>query len=82
MISNILFAANMAIEQEVIGAAITIAFLTLYLHSSDVLYTNTARSIEAEQRLALTETLTSEVGLLQNFRAYKKWIPLPSYFER
>jgi len=39
------------------------------------MYTNTARSIEAEQRLC-SEALTSEVGFLQNFRAYKKWIPL------
>jgi len=30
---------------------------------------------EAEQRLC-SEALTSEVGLLQHFRAYKKWIPL------
>jgi len=39
------------------------------------MHTNTARSTEAEQRLC-SEALTSEVGLLQNFRAYKKWIPL------
>jgi len=39
------------------------------------MYTNTARSTEAEQRLCY-EALPSEVGLLQNFRAYKKWIPL------
>jgi len=38
------------------------------------MYTNAARSTEAEQRLCF-EALTSEVGLLQNFRAYKKWIP-------
>jgi len=31
-----LFAANIADEQEVIVAAITIALLMLYLHSSDV----------------------------------------------
>jgi len=37
--------------------------------------TNTARSTEAEQRLCF-EALTSEVGLLQNYRAYKKWILL------
>ena len=43
------------------------------------LYTNTARSTEAQQRLC-SEALTSEVGLLQNFRAYKKWIPLSSNF--
>jgi len=39
------------------------------------MYTNTARSTEAEQRLC-SEAPTSEVGLLQIFRAYKKWIPL------
>jgi len=33
-----------------------------------LMYTNTACSIEAEQRLC-SEALTSEVGLLQNFRA-------------
>jgi len=37
--------------------------------------TNTACSTEAEKRLC-SEALTSEVGLLQNIRAYKKWIPL------
>jgi len=37
--------------------------------------TNTARSTEAEQRLC-SEALISEVGLPQNFCAYKKWIPL------
>jgi len=37
--------------------------------------TNTACSTEAKQR-PCSEALTSEVGLLQNFRAYKKWIPL------
>jgi len=31
-----LFATNIADEQEVIGAAITIALLILYLHASDV----------------------------------------------
>ena len=28
----------------------------------------------------LTEALTSEIGLLQNFRAYRKWIPFSSNF--
>jgi len=37
-------------------------------------YTNTAHSTKAEQRLC-SEVLTSEVGLLNKFRAYKKWIP-------
>ena len=31
-----LFAANIALEQEVIAAAFTIALLILYLHASDV----------------------------------------------
>jgi len=45
--------ANIALEQKVIAAAITIALLVglLYLHASDVVYTNTTRSTEAEQRL-------------------------------
>jgi len=37
--------------------------------------TNTACSIEAEQRLC-SAALTSEFGLLLNFRTYKKWIRL------
>jgi len=45
------------------------------------MYTNIARSTEAEQRLC-SEALTSEAALLQNFRAYEKWIPLSSIFER
>jgi len=39
------------------------------------MYTNTERSTEAEQRLCF-EALTTEVGLLQNFHTYKRWIPL------
>jgi len=35
-ICNMLFAANIAGEQEVIAADITIALLILYLHASDV----------------------------------------------
>jgi len=46
------------------------------------MYINTARSIEAEQRYAPIDALTSEVAHLQNFRAYKKWVPLSSNFER
>jgi len=60
---------KIALEQEVIAAAITIA-LIFYTF---LMYTNTARSTEEEQRLC-SEALTSEVGFLQNFRAYKKWI--------
>ena len=68
------FVANTAVEQEGIAAAMTIALLILYLHTSDVHQHST---FEAEQRLC-SEALTSKVGLLQNFRAYKKWIPLSS----
>jgi len=67
---------NIALEQEVITAAITIA-LILYLHTSDVHHT--ARPTEAEERL-FSEALTSVVGLLQNLRGYKKWIALSSNF--
>jgi len=65
---------SIALEQGVIAATITIARL-LYCIYTLLMYTNTARSTEAERRLC-SEALTSEVGLLQNFRAYKKWIPL------
>jgi len=46
------------------------------------MYTNTnaACSIEADRDFALIEALTSEVGLLQNFLAYEKWIPLSHNF--
>jgi len=49
--------------------------LRLRLHSFYTLrmYANTAHSTETEQQL-FSEALTSNVGLLQNFRAYKKWI--------
>ena len=60
---------NTALEQEVIAAAVTIALVFYTL----LMYTNTARSTEAEQRFC-SKALTSEVGPLQNFRAYKKWI--------
>ena len=45
----------------------------LYSHAS--MCSNTACSTEAEQRLC-SEALTSEVDLLQNLRAHKKWILL------
>ena len=67
------------LEQKVIAAAITIALVILYSIYTLLMYTNTTRSTEAEQRLC-SEALTSEVGLLQNFRAYKMWISLPSNF--
>jgi len=47
---------NIALEQEIIAAAITIVNM-LYLHASDVHVTNTARSTETEQRLC-SEALT------------------------
>jgi len=62
-----------ALDREVIAAAVTTARL-LYCIYTLLMHTNTARSIEAEQRLC-SDTLTSEVGLLQNIRTYK-WIPL------
>jgi len=64
---------SIVLEQEVIAAAITTALVILYLLASDV-HQHSTYSTEAEQRLC-SEALPSEVGLLQNFRAYK-WIPL------
>jgi len=57
---------NIALEQEVIAAATTIA-LILYLHASDV----HQRRMFSRSRAAtlLEDTATSKVGLLQNFRA-------------
>ena len=69
---------SITFEQEVIAAAITTARL-LYCICTLLMCTNTARLTKAEQRLC-SEALTSEVGLLQNIRAYKKWIPL--YMEK
>jgi len=57
---------SIVLEQEVIAAAITTALVILYY--TLLMYTNTARSTEAEQRLC-SEALPSEVGLLQNFRS-------------
>ena len=36
------------------------------------MYTNTARSVEAEQRLCSEAMTSDEVGLLQNFGAFRK----------
>ena len=72
-----LFAANTAVEQEVIAADVTMRFL--YCIYTLRMYTNTARSTDAVQRLC-SEALTSEEGLLQNFRAYKKCIPMSTNF--
>jgi len=56
-----LFAANIAVVQEVIAADITTALLILYLHIYTLrMYTNTACSIEAEQRLC-SEAMTSDI---------------------
>jgi len=65
---------RIALGEEVIAAAIATARL-LYRIYQLLMCTNTASSTEAEQWLC-SEALTSEVGLLQNIRAYKKWIPL------
>jgi len=54
--------------------------LRLYCIYTLWMYTNTARSIEAEQRLCSEATTSEEVGLLQNFRAFRKWTPFPSNF--
>jgi len=63
-----------ALEQEVIAAVIMTARL-LYCIYMLLMGTNAACSTKAKQRFC-SEALTSEVGLLQNFRPYKKWIPL------
>jgi len=70
---------NIAVEKEVVAAAITIVLVILCSIYTLLMYTNTAHSTEAEQRLC-SEALTSEVGLLQNFRAYNQWIPFSSNF--
>jgi len=64
---------SIALKHEVIAAAILTARL-LYCICTLLMCTNTACSTGTEQRLC-SEALTSEVGLLQNIRAYK-WIPL------
>ena len=51
------------------------ALVILYCIYTLLMCTNTACTTEVEQRLC-SEALTSEVGLLQNIRACKKWIPL------
>jgi len=72
-----LFAANTAVEQIVIAGASRLRFL--YCIYMIRMFTNTTRSMEAEQRLC-SKAMTSEVCLLQYFRGYKKWIPLSSKF--
>ena len=69
-----IFVANIVVEQEVIAADITIALLILIYTLQ--MYTNTARSVEAEQRIC------SNWGtdLLQNVCLYKKWISVFIYF--
>ena len=44
------------------------------------MYTNTARSIEAERRLCSEAMTSGEVGLLQNVWASRKWTPFSSHF--
>jgi len=46
-----LFAANIAVEQEVIAAAMTIALLILYLHALDVHQHSTFNRSRAETLL-------------------------------
>jgi len=46
-----LFAANIAVEQDVIAAAMTIALLILYLHASDVHQHSTFNRSRAETLL-------------------------------
>jgi len=53
----------------------------LYCIYTLLMYTNTARSTEAEQRL-YSEVLTSEIRLLQNVCAYKKWSRCYVIFQR
>jgi len=61
--------SNIELEQDVIAAAIKIAVVILIYTLR--LCTNTACSIEPEQRLC-SVALTFEAGLLQNFCAHKK----------
>ena len=78
-----LFAASIALEQEFIAAANTIALPIQCCICTLQMYTNTACSFvqsRPSRDCALTEALISEVGLLQNFRAYKKWIPFSYNF--
>jgi len=51
MICSVLFAAGLAVEQEVIAADITIALLILYLHASDVHQHSTFNRSRAEALL-------------------------------
>jgi len=66
---------DIAVEQEAIAAAIPTALLLLHFHASDVTPTQHVQS-KPNRDFALIEALTSEVGLVQNIRSYKKWIPL------
>ena len=65
---------SIALEQEVIAAAITTARLLFCIYTL-LMCTNTTCSTDAEQRIC-SEALTSEVSFLQNIRSYKKWILL------
>jgi len=75
-----LFAADIALEPEFIAAAITIALpIQNCIYSFGCTPTQHFQS-KPSRDFALTEALTSEVGLLQYFRACKKWIPFSSNF--
>jgi len=67
---------NIALEQEVIAAAITIA-LILYLHASDVHQHSTFNRSWTVTLLWGTDIRSRPS---KNFRACKKWIPLSSNF--
>jgi len=58
----------------------TLRLRFLYCICTLLMYTNTARWIEAEQILCSEAMTSDEVGLLQNFRVYKKWIPFSFNF--
>jgi len=59
-------------EKAFIAAALTIALLIAYCIYTLWMYTNIARSIEAEQRLCSEAMTSDEVGLQQTFRAFRK----------
>jgi len=70
---------NVALEQEAIAAAITIALLYRPTVFTRFGYTSTQHVQSKPSRdFALTEALSSKVGLLQNFCANKKLILLSS----
>ena len=63
------------LSKKSLATAITIALVILYLHASAVHQHSTFNRSRVATLLRGTD-FRSEVGLLQNFRAYNKWIPL------